>query len=197
MEANTKELLGRAMSGDVLAMREIVKLQQQGRALRLYPHGRKGPLDEGVMPVIYTRNPETGLLRIEKGRLCPLEFKFDKVAWFIHHQIYLCGLLYLDYSDHENPLWEIESMVRHDHKHAIWIKGDSIWLQILPDSTEIEYGIAFTQRFLRNMFTLIDTLTDGDGLSIKEFGFEDDAEYWDVYDFLEDEPQEEVCDDER
>jgi hypothetical protein len=47
------EALKRAMTGDVVAVMAIMVEQSEGRWMRLYPHGRKGPLDEGYNVFLY------------------------------------------------------------------------------------------------------------------------------------------------
>jgi hypothetical protein len=42
-----------ALEGDKVAIMTIIAHQSQGRWLRLYPHGRKGPLDEGYIVFLY------------------------------------------------------------------------------------------------------------------------------------------------
>lgn len=43
------QLYQRVMQGDESASRELIQLQRNGRALRYYPNGRKGPDDDGVV----------------------------------------------------------------------------------------------------------------------------------------------------
>ena len=181
MEIDVSALLKRAMSGDAKASLEIVKLQREGRALRLYPHGRKGPLDEGVTPVVFGRNSETGLLMIERAKTGAIEFKYKDVAFFMMNQVHLCGLLFMDYCEQEDPFWEIESLADCDLKHMTWITDDSIKLQFIPDSPTIEYGIAMTQRIMTNWMVLIEQ----SDLDYSVFGFEDDEDYLEVVDFCD------------
>lgn len=46
------ELVKLAIEGDLEASEELIDRQQEGKSLRLYPNGRKGPDDEGVCPVM-------------------------------------------------------------------------------------------------------------------------------------------------
>jgi hypothetical protein len=47
----TFDLLKRATNGDATAIHQLIALQREGKAMRLYPNGRKGALDEGVAPL--------------------------------------------------------------------------------------------------------------------------------------------------
>jgi hypothetical protein len=47
------EALKLAMAGDTLATMAIIANQSQGKWMRLYPGGRKGPLDEGYSVFLY------------------------------------------------------------------------------------------------------------------------------------------------
>jgi len=58
------EVLDLAMEGDGEAVWELLRRQQQGRAQRLYPYGRSGANDEGVMPLAI-RMDELNLLVVQ------------------------------------------------------------------------------------------------------------------------------------
>lgn len=47
------EAMSRAAAGDKEAVLTIMQKQREGQWLRLYPNGRKGPLDEGFVTVLY------------------------------------------------------------------------------------------------------------------------------------------------
>ena len=48
---HVSELFKAATDGDNDALDELIERQQDGKALRYYPNGRRGALDEGLVPV--------------------------------------------------------------------------------------------------------------------------------------------------
>ena len=73
------QLLQSAKSGSPEATRELLLLQRQGLALRLYPEGRSGPEDEGVTPMMMAITDEM-LVRITFGRPCTAIYRLDQLG---------------------------------------------------------------------------------------------------------------------
>ena len=63
---HVSELYEAAKEGDDDALTELIDRQQDGRALRYYPDGRRDAYDEGVVPVQI--ESKDGLLSIRSGR---------------------------------------------------------------------------------------------------------------------------------
>lgn len=63
---HVSELFAAAKDGSDEALTELIDRQQDGKALRYYPDGRKGPEDDGVVPVQI--ESKDGLLCIRSGR---------------------------------------------------------------------------------------------------------------------------------
>ena len=61
-----EDIIHKATDGDVDAIRELIALQRQGKSLRIYPEGRRGPLDEGFAPLIIGPSPDK-LIRFSLG----------------------------------------------------------------------------------------------------------------------------------
>ena len=53
-----QDLLQKASVGDAEAIAELIRQQRMGKMLRLYPGHRKGPEDEGVIPLLMDYEPE-------------------------------------------------------------------------------------------------------------------------------------------
>lgn len=60
-------IVTRALNKEPGAIEELIQQQRQGKHLRLYPEGRKGPTDEGAAPFLLHTAP-SGLVRISFGR---------------------------------------------------------------------------------------------------------------------------------
>ena len=179
MILDVKSLLDKAMNNDPLASVELLKLQREGRALRLYPNGRKSPLEDGMSPIVFGRNPETGLIRIDRLRTGRIEFKFEDVGRMAMHQMHLCSLLYMDYAECENPFWEIESHADCDLKTMSWLTDDAIMVQFIPDAPTIEYGIEGARNLIAQWVHLIDD-TDRE---YSDFGFDNNDHFYDLLEF--------------
>lgn len=78
---HVSQLFAAAQDGNDEALTELIDRQQDGRALRYYPDGRKGPEDDGVVPVQI--ESKDGLLCIRSGRpRSPVIINKDTVeAW--------------------------------------------------------------------------------------------------------------------
>lgn len=63
---HVSELYAAARKGNDAALTELIDRQQDGRSLRYYPDGRKGPEDEGLVPVQI--ESKDGFLSIRSGR---------------------------------------------------------------------------------------------------------------------------------
>jgi len=176
-------LLQRAMAGEPQASLEILRLQQQGRALRLYPNGRKGPLDEGMTPVVFGRSNETGLIRIEMLRPAPLLIPRKKLAAMMMHHLHLCGLIWLDHSEMDDPATAMEAEVDKDLKHRTWFteNNETIGLMFEPMRTVTEYGVDMTRRIFDSWTTFIEQ----SDMEYSEFGFEDYDDYFDMLEFCD------------
>lgn len=179
MQIDIQDLLNRAMNNDPLASLELLRLQREGRALRLYPNGRKGPLEDGMSPIVFGRNSETGLIRIERLRTGRIEFKFEDVGRMAMHQMHLCSLLYMDYEECESPLMEIESHADCDLKTMSWMTDDAIMVQFIPDAPAIEYGIDGARNMMAQWVHLIED-TERD---YSDFGFDNDEWFYNLMDF--------------
>lgn len=55
-ELSTQELLQLSSEGDAQASMELIRRQRRGDSRRLYPEPRRGPLDEGVAPFVFSVN---------------------------------------------------------------------------------------------------------------------------------------------
>jgi hypothetical protein len=175
-------LLQRAMTGDAKASLEILNLQRQGRALRLYPNGRKGPLDEGVTPIVFGRSSETGLIRIEMLKPGPITFPRKDLAEMMGLHLHLCGLIWIDHCESEDPAAAMEADVDKDLIHRTWFteNNKTIGLMFEPSRDVVEYGISMTRRIFNHWIAFIDE----SDLDLCEFGFELDSQFDDVLDFL-------------
>ncbi|SMP43882.1 hypothetical protein SAMN06265222_1011021 [Neorhodopirellula lusitana] len=76
---DTTQLLNDALRGDEHSMAELIRLQREGKALRLYPFGRKGPLDEGMTPLQIT-STENRMVRFRLGKYNTVCFPKAKLA---------------------------------------------------------------------------------------------------------------------
>ena len=171
-------LLQRAMSGDATASLEILNLQRQGRALRLYPHGRKSPLDEGLTPVVLRRSSETGLIRMEMLKPGPLLFPRRKLADMMAIHLHFCGLIYLDYCESDDPATAMEVDVDKDLTHKTWFteNSETIGLLFEPTRDVVEYGIDMTRRIFNNWLMFVEQ----SDIDYSEFGFGEDDQYTDM-----------------
>jgi hypothetical protein len=179
-------LLKRAVSGDPLASRELLLLQREGRALRLYPFGRKGPLDEGVTPIVIGRSAETGLILVEIAKPGRIRLLRKSIADIMRHHIRLSGLLWLDYCDEENPIAAIESQVVDGMDFRTFLWEDGISIEFIPGGgTTIEYGLHHSRELLRAWSSLIE-ISD---LDYEEFGFDDPEEYFNILEYIIDDSE--------
>ena len=84
------EKINRLKAGDPVAASELIEMQRNGMALRLYPNGRRGADDEGMTPLLIRRTPEL-TLHVQVGQPCAIVvhrkqlgpvmmFLFDSIA---------------------------------------------------------------------------------------------------------------------
>jgi hypothetical protein len=175
-----KELLDRANRGDVAASQEILTLQRQGRALRLYPNGRKDLNDDGVTPVIFGYNRENGLARIEMAKPMLVDIKHDFVATFMLHQMYVSALMLKHHGGDTDPrkaVQSIESSTDKDLTFRLHRTPSMVKIEFQPPSMSIEYGIITATQLL---FEFCGVIEQSD-LDLTDFGFaEDDDRYYDI-----------------
>jgi hypothetical protein len=81
-QMHDSEVLSRAMDGDSKAVFELLHRQQHGRAQRLYPYGRRGAEDEGVMPLAM-RVDGVNLVITQGCAMTILFFEHDWGPWLI------------------------------------------------------------------------------------------------------------------
>lgn len=73
-------LARRIEDGDIDAAKTLLEMQRAGRGLRLYPHGRKGPLDNGLSPLVLTYDEDLVGLRWEVPFSGPFMLPVDQVG---------------------------------------------------------------------------------------------------------------------
>lgn len=61
------EILQAALAGDGKATEQLIAMQREGRALRLYPNGRSGPEDDGVTPIVFYLRSD-GMIVMYRGQ---------------------------------------------------------------------------------------------------------------------------------
>ena len=96
------ELARRCCNGEVAAARELIDMQREGKALRLYPFGRNGALDEGMVPMLIGLN-EHGMITIEVGKVNQFIIRraaFGKMANAMMKAIAACMI---EFDDEDEP----------------------------------------------------------------------------------------------
>lgn len=189
MDVNVGDLLQRAIKGDCEASRQLIHLQREGRALRLYPFGRKGPLDEGATPIVMGKSNDL-TIRIEMTNPGPILIKYLDVAMFMQHQMYVMALLWQDFSATDDPqaaMDEAELSFTPELTYKTWWNDEGFVLQFLPSVATIDYGIDKCRHLLASWITFIEQSER----PLSDFGFNDEESeerYYDIMDFVVDIP---------
>jgi len=149
-----KQLLSKAVNGDTAAVRELTRLQRDGKAMRLYPHGRRGPLDEGMAPLEILATDDY-MIRFTLGHYSPIVFKKPQLASVMLYAMQVGVVMARHYGDDYN---ELESHVTPGLGClSSIVSGDSIVLTFQPPGLlEYDLGLYHTRKLLDNWTVLIE-----------------------------------------
>lgn len=152
------DLLNRAMAKEPGAVQEIIKLQRDGKSLRLYPDGRHGPLDEGRAPLLVGPSPEH-LPRISLGQAKPIELELQTIGPITMHLILLTSQMVIEYDKCDDPVLAIRNHATKSFGYtAAWIpKCKRIRMAFKPANTvDFDLGLFEVRRMIEDWICLID-----------------------------------------
>lgn len=93
-QMHVSDVLSHADSGDAKAIEELIRRQQQGQALRLYPRGRAGPMDQGVLPLLISRVQHNVVVTTGRKDYAFL-LKSSEAAWIVNQvSKSMCGIIF-------------------------------------------------------------------------------------------------------
>lgn len=164
-----QETLANAVKGDADAMESLISMQREGKAIRLYPFGRKGPLDEGVCPVI-VRPTQDHLIRFQLGRSETLILERSSIAGFTMHIVRLSmkmldhyGYRYEDMESLATPGLGCHTFVTDDDRIALDLQP--------PGLLDYDLGLYHARKLISYWLTIIQQ----QGWDYKDCGFTDET----------------------
>jgi hypothetical protein len=166
--------------GDRAAITQLLDLQREGKALRLYPHGRKGPLDEGVGPVIIEPTEDL-LIRIRLGRYETIIIPKEDIAKYALFMMRITAMMYFHHEDADDPATSIEEKVTPGFGYITQVAQGGLALTLRPHGAlDFEFGWYHARKLLDDWCVLIEQ-NDWDYL---DCGFQGE-EYFDLLAFLD------------
>ena len=82
-DLHVSELYSMIQKGDRDALNELIERQQSGTSLRFYPEGRKGPFDDGMLPIVVDVNDRSVCIRSGQPHRSVLMDKELALAWLL------------------------------------------------------------------------------------------------------------------
>ncbi len=145
-----------ALTGDRDAVTQLLVLQREGRGLRFYPDGRRGPLDEGVTPI---------LLSVDSDRLLVLDIikpgieltlrpaDAGRAMMFLYNVAMICRHYYMECDD---PAWEIETRATEGFEVTLAInaRGFSILVRS-PIQNQFRLGTFAIRRIIGGWLAIL------------------------------------------
>ncbi len=156
---NVGELLKRAAAGDIPAMVEIHELQKQGRALRLYPFGRKSATEDGMSPVLFDRG-DSGMMRLRIAKPgYRMEFMDKDIAGLIRQQITFSSLAFVELVDELGSAKEAGKKIKQQTTRGLTIEtgyGErGIFIDVKPAVHEVQYGVSLAFKLIDRWIEII------------------------------------------
>lgn len=145
-------LIEQVKMGNGNATKELIQLQRQGRALRLYPEGRRGPEDEGATPILMEQGSDM-LVHIQLGRPCTVFLRRQQIGSLLTY-LFLASSRMVAQRDQYD-----DSLVTPGFGYSTSTTGDRVTLTFSP-ITALDYriGLEDCRNIITSWLTFIDHL---------------------------------------
>lgn len=175
MELSPNELARKVCEGDLESANKLIDIQRTGRALRLYPYGRKGGGDDGMALLTSAVCPERKLIHIRFGVYSSFPLRKEQVGPFIRTIMVRAYDAYQLHLEYDNPWQEMESKVQEDFEIRVQEEEETLLrIRFLPfGQLDYYFGLRHARFLCKFLFLHADALKWGaEDLGIEQEEYE-------------------------